>query len=125
MSRDGPFIIGLKHRRTDEADDRVVVREDADHIRAALAGAVHPFQRVRAGDLGPVLAGEGHIGQNVVRGAFHPGAEFGLLLAQGVGYDVPLGVGFGIGPCANIVFSTAATAVRCSDGAWVRAFRIQ
>lgn len=49
--RDRPIVIGLQHQRADEADDGLVVRKDANHIRAALHLEVHSFKRVRAGDL--------------------------------------------------------------------------
>jgi len=44
-----------------------------------------------------VLTREGHVGQDVVAGAVHQGAELGLLLAQGVGHYLPLDFGLGLG----------------------------
>ena len=54
---------------------------DADDVGAALDLAVHPFERVRGGDLGPMFAREGHVGQHVVA-AGAQGAELGLRLAE-------------------------------------------
>jgi hypothetical protein len=98
----------------------------AVHVGAALDFAVHPLEGVGASDLGPVLAGKVHVGQHVVARGVHEGAELWLLLAQRIGDDAPLGFGVGLGlPRAKMVFSMAATAVRCFAGAWASAFLSQ
>lgn len=99
---------------------------NADDVGTPLHLAVHPFQWIRRSDLGPVLAGEGHIGQDVVAGGVHQGAQLWLLLAERIRDDVPLLFRLGLGlPRAKIVFSIAATAVRLLAGAWAKALRIQ
>jgi hypothetical protein len=45
-ARDSPFLVGLEHQGADEANDGIVVREDADDVGAALDFAVHAFERV-------------------------------------------------------------------------------
>jgi len=52
---------------------------------------------IRRRDLRPVLAGEGHVGENVVARDVHEGAKLGLLLPERVGDDSPLGLRFGLG----------------------------
>jgi hypothetical protein len=70
---------------------------NADHVGAALDRAVDALEGVRGRDLGPVLAGKGHVGQLVVARGVHERAELGLLLAQRIGHDAPLGLGVGLG----------------------------
>jgi len=72
-----------------------------------------------------VLTGEVHVGKHVVAGGVHHGRKLELLVAQGVGNDSPLGLGFGLGVLKKIVFSIAATAARCLAEACARALRIQ
>ena len=99
---------------------------NADDVGAALDLAVHPLERVRRRDPRPGLAGEGHVGRDVVAGGIPQGAEPGLPLAERVGDDRASGLGFGPGPPrAKIVLSIAATAVRCFFGEGARAFLIQ
>ena len=50
--------------------------------------------RMQAAALAEIRASEG---QHVVAGVVHQGAELGLLLAQGVSHDLPLGFGLGLG----------------------------
>ena len=101
-------------------------RPRADDVGPPLDLPVYTFQRIRAGDLRPVLAGEGHVGEDIVARGVHQGAEPGLFLAQGIGDDVPLLLRIGPGlPRAKTVFSIAATAVRLLAGAWASAFRSQ
>ena len=63
---DRPFVVGLQHQRTDEADDGLIIGEDADHVCAPLHLAIHLFEWIGRGDLGLVLAGERPVGQDVV-----------------------------------------------------------
>ena len=52
---DGPFVVLLEEQSADQAEDGVVVGEDADHLGSALDLAVQPLQRVGGVDLGPVI----------------------------------------------------------------------
>ncbi len=121
----GPFVVCLQHQRSDKSGDGPVIRKYPDDVGPALDFTVHPFERVRGCDLGPVLTREAHVGQDVVAGGVHHGCELGLLVANRVGNDRPLGLGFDLGFLKKIVFSIAATAARCLIGAWASAFRIQ
>ena len=47
----GPFVVLLGEDGADEADDRVAVGEDADHVGAAADLAVEPLGGVIAPDL--------------------------------------------------------------------------
>ncbi len=76
------FVILLEQDGADEADDAVLVREDADHIGAALHFLVQAFQRIGAVELDPVLLGEGHVGEHVVLGIVHASAELWPAGAQ-------------------------------------------
>lgn len=69
---------------------RAIVREDADDIGPAVDLAVEAFERVRAGDLRPMLLGEGGKGKNIaLRSVDHRG-ELGRALAQRIGHHLPL-----------------------------------
>ena len=61
----GPFVVLLEQEGADQTDDRVVVGEDTDHVGPALDLTVETLDRIRAVELGPVLLGEGHVGQHV------------------------------------------------------------
>jgi hypothetical protein len=74
-ARDGPFVVGLDYQRIDEADDGRVVREDPDDIGSALDLVVDAFERVGRADLRPLLLGEVHVGEDIVAGGVHRGAE--------------------------------------------------
>jgi hypothetical protein len=54
---DRPLVRLLEHQGADEADDGLIVREDADDVGAALDLLVDALERVRRRDLGPVLLG--------------------------------------------------------------------
>ena len=62
---DGPLIVLFEQDGADEADDGVVVGEDAHDLGSALDLAVDPLDRVGAVELDAMLPGEGHVGQHV------------------------------------------------------------
>ena len=62
----GPFVVLLEQQNSaDQASDGILIGEDADNVGAALDFAVEPFQRVGAVDLGPVVLGEAHKGEDI------------------------------------------------------------
>src|SRR5918998_1708949 len=79
---DRPLVGLLQHQGTDEADDGLIVWEDADHVGAALDLLVDPLERVRRRDLGPVLLGVVHVGEDVLARGVHQGAELVVPVAQ-------------------------------------------
>jgi hypothetical protein len=89
----GPLIVLLEEDGADEANDGVVVREDADHFCPALDPAVEALDRVRAVQLGAMLLGEGHVGQHVGLGMVHDGGELRHLGPDLIGHAAPLGAG--------------------------------
>ena len=93
---DGPLVILLEKNGADEASDGVFVRKDADHIGAAFNLAVQAFEGVDGVDLGPVLLGEGHVGEDVCFGLVHELGEPADRRPQLVGHFASLGSG-GIG----------------------------
>src|SRR5271156_608906 len=52
---DRPFIVLLEQDGADQADNGLLIGEDADDLGAALDLAVQPFQRIGRVDLGPVV----------------------------------------------------------------------
>ena len=76
---DSPLIVLLEQDRPDQAGDRGLVGEDADHVGAAFDLAVDAPQRIGRVDLGPVLFGEAHIGEHVLLGFIEQGGELGQL----------------------------------------------
>jgi hypothetical protein len=88
------FIILLEQDRADQACDAVLVGEDADDIGPALHLLVQAFERIGAVQLDPVLFGEGHIGEHVVLGGIHAGAQLGPAAAQLI-RDMTPGLGRG------------------------------
>ena len=81
-------------------DDRV------DHAAARQCPAKgwwerRPFAKVRA-------RSDGH-GRQPDVGTVHQGAALGLLFAERVGRELPLSCDLGLGLCAKIAFSLAAT----------------
>ena len=45
---DGPFVVLLQQQGTDQADHRLFVGEDPDHVAAALDLAIEAFERKRS-----------------------------------------------------------------------------
>jgi len=67
----------LAEHSADQANDRLAVREDADHVSAPTDLAVEPLLGVVAPDLPPVLLGEGREGEQILRGLVEMSAAFG------------------------------------------------
>ena len=86
----GPFVVLLEQKGADQAEDCFVVGEDADHVVPALDLAVETLDRVRAVEFGPVLLGEGHVGQHTGLRVVHNDGDFGDLRADLVGDRVPV-----------------------------------
>jgi hypothetical protein len=64
------LVVGLDREHRDQSDQRGVVGEDADDVRAAADLAFEPLKRVRRSQLGPVLEWEGIEGEDVFLGFF-------------------------------------------------------
>ena len=116
---------------------------NADDVGAALDLAVQALDRVRAVQLGAVLLGEGHAGEDVVLVramalTVHDGRELRHLGLYLVGHRAPLGAG-GLGvrrmiagpstiiatasPCAKAVAMKTETTCRPLLPAWAAIFR--
>src|SRR5215813_10730074 len=87
----GPLIVLLEQDRADEANDCILVWEDADDIGASLDLAIEALERVGGMQLGAVLAWEAHVGKNVRLGLVHHGGELWNLWPQLIGDAPPLG----------------------------------
>jgi hypothetical protein len=74
---DEPLVVLLDQQRAGEADQALIVGEDADDVGAAADLAVDALERVRAAQLGPVLAREAIEGQQVLLGALEQFADLG------------------------------------------------
>src|SRR5262249_60366737 len=77
----GPLIVLLEQDRADEANDCILVGEDADDIGAPLDLAIEALERVGGMQLGAVLAWEAHVGKDVRLGLVHHGGELWKPLA--------------------------------------------
>src|SRR3954447_15652094 len=84
-----PLVVLLHQDGSDEAQDAGLVREDADHVGAALDLLVEAFERVGRMQLGPVRAWEVHEGQDIGLGLVHGGGELRPARAQLVGDLTP------------------------------------
>ena len=94
---DRPFIVLLEQDGADQADNGLLIGEDADDLGAALDLAVQPFQRIGRVDLRPVVFGEAHKSQHVGFGLVHQGGQLGDLGSDLIGDLTPLAPrGFGI-----------------------------
>jgi hypothetical protein len=65
--------------------------EDSDDVGAPLGLAVEAFEGIGRVEPRPVLLGEGEVGEHIVLGLIHQGAEPGEALAQAIGDGPPLG----------------------------------
>ncbi len=74
--------MGLDDHRGDQALDGLVVREDPDHVGAALDLPVDALERVGRPDLPPVDLGEGAEGEKVLFGVGEHGGDVGELGPQ-------------------------------------------
>jgi hypothetical protein len=81
----------FEQQGADEADDGIIVWEDADDFGAPLDLAVEALDRVGRVQLGAMLLG--HVGQHVGLGIIHDGGEFRHLGADLIGDGAPLGAG--------------------------------
>ena len=90
---DRPFIVLFEQDGADEAGDCGLVWEDADDLGAALDLAVEPLQRIGAVDLGPVILGKAHEGEDIGFGFVHQCGELGHLGPELIGDLAPLGSG--------------------------------
>jgi hypothetical protein len=88
---DGPFIVLFEQDRAYEANDRVFVGEDADHLGAPLDLAVETFDRVSRVQFGPMLWWECHVGEHIGLGLVEEAGKLGQLGAELVGDLAPLG----------------------------------
>ena len=84
-------IILLQQERSDETGDGVVVWKDPHHVRSALNFAIETLNGVCGVDLGAMLLGEAHVGQNIVLCFIHDGRELGYLGSDLIGNRAPLG----------------------------------
>jgi hypothetical protein len=94
----GPFIILFEQQCADESDDGSLVGEDADDVATPLDLAVEAFERIGAVDLGTMLSGEAHIGQDIGFGVIHQPGQLGHPRSQLIGDLPPLLAG-----CPGIV----------------------
>jgi hypothetical protein len=76
--------------------DGGLVGKDADDIGPALDLAVETFERVGGVDLGTMLLGKGHVGEDVLLGLVEQGGQLRQLGPDLVGHLAPLGFG-GVG----------------------------
>jgi hypothetical protein len=86
-------VVLFEQDSADQADDGVVVWEDADDLGAALDFAIDALDRVGRVQLDAMLPGESHVGQHVGLGLVHDGGELGHLGADLVGDGAPLAAG--------------------------------
>ena len=75
----GPFVVLFGEHGADEADDRVAVGEDADHVGASADLAVEAFVGVVGPDLPPDLLGKAVKASRSARAASRWSATSGSL----------------------------------------------
>jgi hypothetical protein len=93
----GPFIVLLEQDGADQAGDSVLIGEDADDVSAALDLAIESFQRIGAVDLGSVILGEAHKGEDIGFGLIHQRRQLCNLGPELIGDLAPLQAGhFGV-----------------------------
>lgn len=83
--------------------------------------AVDTLEWVRDGDLGPMLAREGHMCQHVVAGDVHQGPSLGCFSRSASATTSHWASASTLASWTKIVFSIAATAMRCFAGANIEA----
>ena len=74
-----PFIVLFEQQRANEARDRVLVGEDADHIGAPLDLTVEPFDRIDGMDFRPVIFGKPMKASTSVSASSMKAASFGTF----------------------------------------------
>src|SRR5512132_2902238 len=88
-----PLIVLLEENGADQASDRSLVGEDADHVGASLDLAVDALERIGRVDLGPVLPRERHVREDVLLGLVKHCGELRQLGADLVRDVAPLRLG--------------------------------
>lgn len=86
----GPLIVLFEQDRADQADDGILVGEDADHFGPPFDLAVEAFDRVGGVQLGPVLRGERHVDEHVGLGLVEESGKLGQLGTELIGDLAPL-----------------------------------
>ena len=81
---DGPLIVLLEHQRADEADDGIVVGEDANDICASLDFFIQPFERIGGVELALMVLWKGHLSEHVVLGLPHELGKFIGRVGKGI-----------------------------------------
>ena len=76
--------------RAYEANDGLLVGEDADHLGPPLDLAVEALDRVGRVQLGSMLRREGHVGEHIDLGLVEEAGKLGQLGAELVGNLPPL-----------------------------------
>jgi len=96
-AQDRPFVVLLEQDRADQANDGILIGEDADDFRSPLDLAVEALDRVGRVQLGAVLRRKAHIGEHVGLGFIHEDGKLGQFGPEPVGNLAPLSPGgFGI-----------------------------
>lgn len=85
-----PFVVLLEEDGADEADNRVLIGEDADDLGSALDLAVEALDGIGRMDLRPVIFGEAHEGEHVGFGLVQERGELRQLGAELIGDLAPL-----------------------------------
>jgi hypothetical protein len=73
---DEPLVVLLDEQAGREPQQRGVVGVDANDVGPACDLEVDALERVGASDLGPVLAREAHVGEQLVLGVFQQRGDF-------------------------------------------------
>ncbi len=87
--RKAKVALARREDSADQANDAVLVREDADDVGPSLHLLVQALQGVGAVQLDAVLAREGHVGEHVLLGLVHQRAELRPAAAELVGDVAP------------------------------------
>jgi hypothetical protein len=75
-ARDEPLVVGLDREHRHQPNQRAVVGEDPDDVRAPADLAVEALERVGASELAPVLSREGVEGEDLVLGLLEDRRRF-------------------------------------------------
>ena len=90
---DGPFVVLFEEYGSDESGDGFVVGENANDFGPSFDFAVEPLEAIGGMDLGPVIDGEAHVGEDVVLGLVHEEGELWQLGPELIGDLAPLRLG--------------------------------
>src|SRR5579859_8239801 len=105
------LVILLEQDSADQANNAVLVGENADDIGPSFDLFVEPFQWVRAVYFHPMLFGEGHVGEHVMLGIVHAGTQLWPALPKLVSDMTP-----GLGRGSLIGLKEGLTDGGCDDG---------